>query len=517
MMVEAPTKPLSGSLEKDQLDQLRFALVSKSFLDFLDYVYIHEPPPGRLHIKFEKWPYLMEMAEAFASGRDTIVLKARQLGFSWLVAAYVAWRLRCHEGTLVLMLSQGQLEAQDLLAKVKYVLDNLPKRWLAPYGLDSRSQLSIPAMKTKVTALPATKNAGRSENVSLVVQDEAEHHEYFEENYKATRPTVGDGGQFIIGSTVDKTKAQTLFKEMWKTAHNRASSAKGRLALFYPWNARPGRDAAWHQRTYDDVPVQDLKGLSRDLYMEQEYPGSSEEALSPAASLASFNKTVLDAMRRRVKKHIGITGEYGRIYEKRRAGGRYVAASDISHGIGLDMAVTVIMERGTCTVVADIMSPNLEPEALAFESMKLLEEYGKPTWGIEDNDAGILCIRAAERERYPRIFSRRTSRNTKKIGWHTDGKSRWELWGGVRESIDAGQLTVYNQEGLDQFFTCIRNPEHQSRDEAMAGAFDDYPVAVGIALQMPVGTALHGPPVRLKPSWGTGETGRRRRKKVRHA
>jgi len=61
--------------------------------------------------------------------------------------------------------------------------------------------------------------------------------------------------------------------------------------------------------------------------------------------------------------------------------------------------------------------------------------------------------------------------------------SRWQLWGELIEATNAG-LIIPNETGLNQFFSVIINKEKNDRPEAMRGANDDYPTAVGIAWQM---------------------------------
>ena len=166
------------SLEKRTAisDSVRFELAGRCFVDplfssreegtacdFLDFVYILEPPPGRGRIRFTRWDHLIDISEKLISERLIVILKARQIGFSWLIAAYAAWLARFHEGAVILMLSKGQDEAKALLGKVRFILVNLPDTWQVKFGADSKSEIEIPEMNSKIVALPATEDAGRSE------------------------------------------------------------------------------------------------------------------------------------------------------------------------------------------------------------------------------------------------------------------------------------------------------------------------------------------------------------------
>ena len=80
------------------------------------------------------------------------------------------------------------------------------------------------------------------------------------------------------------------------------------------------------------------------------------------------------------------------------------------------------------------------------------------------------------------------------------------LWGDLREAIETGQLTIFNEDGLAQFFEVIyrERREGRVRIEARSGGHDDYPMAVGIAWQM----RMHARVARASlPAAGVGDNG----------
>ena len=471
------TKPAPITIETIQL-----ALAQVSFVDFLDHVKILDPPTATNRggiIKFEKWDYLVEFCDELNDNRLLNILKSRQLGFSWILAAYALWTVQYKEGANVLKLSQGAIEAVVLLGKARTIWENLPKHLQIPLGRDNDTTMEFPSMKSKITALPSTEKAGRSETATLVIQDEAENHEYLDLNYAAIKPTIDAGGQFIQCSTVNKKKPASLFKEIFRSAPK-----NGFRALFYGWRCRPGRDDAWYQRVKDEAPV--TEGMSPELYMEQEYPETVEEALRPSRVIAAFDVDALDAMQTDTKLPVETRNGVVNIYQKFAVGKRYAAGTDTSHGTGADYATTAIIDVETGYVVADVLSTTLAPEHLAMESVNLLKDYGNPIWAIEDNDWGELTVKKAEELKYPHLYERRTATGqpSGKKGWHTDSRSRPLLWGELIEAIRERLITIPSKEGLSQFTSVIRNPDKDGRIEAMVGTHDDYPMAVGLAWQM---------------------------------
>lgn len=467
--------------EKAELHEIAvYEKARRDFIFFLDYVKIQEPPPGMGVIPFVKWPHLLELADALISNPLLAVLKARQLGFSWIVAAYSVWKVGFIEPAVVLMFSRGEVEANSLLAKAKFIYKNLPKGWQDPIKRDGSSVFEL-ATGAKIMAFPSTEESGRSETATLVIQDEADFHNFLEANYRAVKPTIDAGGQMIQGSTVNKKKPKSLFKQLY-----RGAPGNGWKAIFMGWGSRPGRDQSWYDRVKAAVPdMAEATDMSPSLYMEQEYPGTEEEALKASRAIGAFNQDVLKQMEEDIRRPVMTIGEYIKVYQRFRLGRKYGAGTDTSHGVGGDFATTVVMDLNSGTVVADILSQELDPEQLTEHSLTLLRHYRNPIWAIEDNEWGIIAVKAAQRERYPRLYRReRKGGRAPDPGWHTDELSRYTLWGELIQSIESQLLTIFNMDGLSQFYDVIRNPESKGRIEAVQGGHDDYPMAVGMAWQM---------------------------------
>jgi len=451
--------------------------------DFLSHVKILER--SQLHsgvsggaAPFQKWPYITELAEAMVNNRLVTVLKARQLGFSWTSAAYAAWLLTFSPGTNVLMISKGQTEAFSLLDKVRFILKNLPEDWQAPLSPDSRSEIGIPGRDSKVLALPSTEDAGRSETASVVIQDEADFHEYHAQNYAAVKPTIDGGGQMIMGSTSNKREMNSLFKELYRNAPD-----NGWHNIFIPWHARPMRTEKWYEGVRDTVPAMDLQGMSPEQYMEQEYPGDETEALAPPRAQSIFDRDIIAGMADDCIKPIRTVGP-ANIYQEPRAARRYVAGTDVASGVGMDYSVTVIVDVNSGYVVADLVTNTLQPEDFSAASMEMLDVYHNPDWGIENNFSDTV-LTIARNENYPRLYRRRVGRGKnlrREYGWKTDRMSRQQLFDELRASFNAGHITIPNKYGLDEFSTIIAAPGE--KPQAMGGAHDDYVMALGVALMV---------------------------------
>ena len=466
-------------------------LAKRDFWHFLDFVKILEPQPGRGTISFERWSHLSDVCRILEDQKLLVWLKSRQTGASWMLAAYGLWMAMFKQGAVVLLLSQGEDEAKKLLAKCRFIYENLEPDMRAELGTDSRQEMYFPGTGSSINALPSTEKAGRSSTASLVIMDEADFHEHLDANYAAVKPTIDDvGGQLVLVSTSNATRMNTLFKSTYKEA-----PYNGFTRVFYGWNVRPDRDNAWYEARRAEYADKSL--------FEKEYPANDEEALAPPRTIAAFDHDTLKLMQEDVRKPVivlPVGTVTANIYQDFHPGKMYTAASDTSRGTGKDDAITVILDTKTGYVVADIQSNLIPPDQLALASMALLSRYHNPVWAIEDNDAGILTIATAQSARYPSLYYR----ESEKPGWHTDERTRWVLWGELIEAVNARLVTIASDDGLAQFYSVIRNPEKDGRIEGATGAHDDYPMAVGIAWQMrryarPVG---RGPNKGIDDSWG---------------
>jgi len=449
-------------------------LVEASFVDFLRFVKVQDPPPGYGIRDFEMWPHCVEIANDLPNHQRVIWGKARQIAATTELVAYVRWKMY-QPYSEAPWLSQGETEAQEALSKIKIIDRYLPPHLQLPPKPGTRdSKGAIEYINESPTrAMPATAKAGRGGTNSIVIMDEADFHEYFDDNLAAITPTILDhpGRQIIAVSTANPKTVDSGFKRLLREAPE-----NGWHRLFHPYSVRPGRDQAWYDRGL-------LAAKDKSLW-EKEYPRDLAEMLAPPRSNAAFDLDMLASIRPLTRKPIKTMGPIS-IYYPYRPGGRYGCGTDPSHGTGNDNAVSVIVDFQQKAVVADIMNKNIGPESLATYTMQMLDMYHHPVWAIEDNDWGMVCIKAAQDKSYKRLFHRKTGHGQRKVGWHTDGMSGWVMWGELIEAVNSGNLLITNSEGLDQFFSVVLNEEDSKKKQpgAISGAHDDYPVAVGIALQ----------------------------------
>lgn len=418
--------------------------------------------------------------------RHLVVLKARQIGWSWLLANYALWMAITKDAATILMFSKGEKECWELLGKVVKIWDNLPPFLKIKRTTDSKEEQTYTNGST-IKAFAATVSAGVGEAASLVIADEWEYHPFARQNFTNAKPTIdSSGGQWISVFTVNKLDPTTFAKSMFQQAYyDETGEFK---ALFNGYQCRPGRDEKWYADKMASIPPDELEGLSPELYMLTNYPRTPEEALAPVQSIAAFDLQGLDSMKNDCRppldlreKYPNLNHQYCHIYKDFQMGKTYVAAADTGHGVNKDFSVLGIMDVRTGEIVADIMNNKMPVEDFAYNSLELLKVFRNPKLFPEDNDWGARYITLMLTNNYPNFGHYDTKRQ--KIGFHSNDATRTDIWGRLMTAINNRQVVIYNSLGLAQFYDIYWNTAHEpTRLEAKPGRHDDYCTMVAILL-----------------------------------
>jgi hypothetical protein len=225
---------------------------------------------------FDLWPAQEDLLGAIEHERLLLILKARQLGISWLVCAYALWLCLYHNGRVVLAFSKGQDEANELTRRITVMYERLPESLRAslPTLVKANTEEIAWGNGSRVKSMPATPGAGRTFTASLAIMDEAAFMQYADKLYTSLKPTIDAGGKLIILSTANGRA--NLFHKLVE----RARAGVGQFAFrFLPWHVRPGRDTAWYAATEADAVDSSL--------MRQEYPATPDEAFE-ATEVGAF-------------------------------------------------------------------------------------------------------------------------------------------------------------------------------------------------------------------------------------
>jgi len=462
-----------------------------SFLTFLDYVKVSDANKGGV-IPFEKWPALVKLSELARTCRRLVVLKARQVGVSWWLAAYALWIAMFFGEAKGLLLSLGEREAMALLGKCKFVYKHLPVELQFPMVVDSASRIEF-VNGSSITALPSTEDAGRSETATLVICDEWDYHEYAEQNFAATKPTVDAGGQFIGVSTPDREHEDSFMKETYRKAK---AGLNGFVAHFIDCFARPGRDESWYEQ-------QEREFAGNEIMLLKEYPRTEDEALSPLAKHRVFSPQAIARMRAEASREIRPEHLEGKIavlaqrphvhvFQPPVPGWRYAIGVDVGEGIGQDFSVGIVLgNKGMLwTVCAVYHSNQIRTDFFARDMAELGDCYFHPLLGFENNSLGNAVGNKLLELKYPKLFYMDDhAREKGKPGWNTNEQSKETALQDLAGAVGSGLISSSYIPMLDEMSAMRYEQVETSRGPRMKpvvakGSHDDLLMALSVAYQM---------------------------------
>ena len=331
-------------------------------------------------IPFDLWPAQAWALTQIVRHRLVVILKARQLGFTWLILGYALWQMLFRPAATIGIFSRTETDAGDLL---DFRLKNMYNR--LPDFMKSRRVLVNNVARWELsngsTAMAFATTGGRQYTFSFILADEADFQPDLARFMRAVKPTVDAGGAMVLLSTSDKGQPGSPFKQIYRSAKLKANEWRN---LFLPWHARPGRTAAWYAAQQRDVEAN--TGALDDLH--QEYPATDTEALAPRSLDKRIPPIWIEACyteRTPLATALGAPSLPGlRIYKAPFFRRKYVLGVDPAEGnpTSDDSAITVldVLTGEECAMIAG----HFQPSVIADYANQL---------GIYYNQAGVMVER----------------------------------------------------------------------------------------------------------------------------
>ncbi len=455
-----------------------------------EYAYIQDFNTGR-RIKWESWDYLEDLLNIFLEYKDIIILKARQLGISWLLAGYGLWKVQFSESAKGLFLSQGEKESWDLVGKCKFVLLNEPPfLQLTQKHPESRELLDFKANYSLIESLPSTEKAGRSTDATFIARDEPARHPYGKPNFSAVGPTIDGGGQSIDLGTIDKQDLNNHLTERVNKAKIGAirkdypsglvlftGGESGATLVFAGWKLRPTRLMGLTLEEWFETKIKPKYDVWE---IEQEYPATIEEALSAPVETCRFNVDALKEMLTECVSSIRV--EYNgwvKIYKEPVAGRKYCFPIDPSEGT-YDPSLGVIIDGQTNEEVAKYHGkiPIDDQARIIYD---LYNRYGQPFIAPERNASGLTLIEKLKDMGITNFYFCDKARE--KAGWWTSSANRGVMIQDLAENIRLRQYRIADEEEIRELQSFIRTEKHPD-GIARGGCHDEAPIVWAIYSQI---------------------------------
>lgn len=439
----------------------------------------------RAWIRFSLWSAQMEVCDALLTGRHLIVLKARQLGLTWLCLGYALWLMLFRPAAVILLFSKREDEAQELMTRLQGMYQRLPF-WMQCRRVE-KATLTEFRLSNGSVALSFPTTGGRSYTGTFVLADEADFMPDLGTFLNAVKPTVDAGGQLALISTSDKSQPNSTFKRLFRAGWRGTNEYR---AIFLPWTARPGRSEQWYNSIQRDM--WDQKGTDDDLH--QEYPETPEQALGAR----TLDKRLPPAFLERVAcEATALSADYWRadvplidgfvVFRLPAAGRLYVVGVDPAEGNPTsDPSALCVLDAVTCEQMA-VCAGRFQPAVMSQKADQIGTFYNRADVLVERNNHGHAVLLWLAENSNLRVLPGLDGRP----GWLSNAKGKALMYDAVVEACRDGALQLYDSETIRQLGglegSTLRAPtgDHDDRADAFALALVGAGAA-GMAYQEPI-------------------------------
>lgn len=401
---------------------------------------------------FDLWPYQLDVLKDYGTERRLLVLKARQIGFTTLTSAYLAWRALFKPDQRLFIISRTQQLAQSVVADMRRQgLSSLPD-WLwnhpsCPELLQENQGLLRFSNGSTVESFATRNSPARGRTATVLWLDEWAYFENPEDAWASTvHTTEGEGAQMIATSTA--RGAGTLFHSQWDEA---VAGRSGFTPRFFSWRVVPGRDEKWY--------ASKVASVASEVEMNREHPAEPNEAfLRSGATVFDMNavarQPLAEGRRGRLVGDVATGVEF-----KPDAAGPLTVfeepKTDVGYAIGADPTVGVEGGDYSCAQVLNCRNGNqaavwhgrVEADVLADEIFKLGDWYNRAFVGVESNGVGLVTLRALRDSGYPALYRRQSvdkasQKSLAQIGWMSTRVTKPVVVVEANVDVRSGALTL---------------------------------------------------------------------------
>lgn len=431
------------------------------------YCQIYDATTGEW-VKFELWPEQRQTLRVILNNLLVIILKARQLGLTWLCLGFALWTMIFRPAATVLLFSRRDDEAVYLLSseRMRGMWERLPP-WLK-HGLRVISSNDHEWMLSNGSVARAfPTSAGDSYTASLAIVDEADLTPDLNRLMRAVKPTIDGGGRMILVSRANKSEPQSEFKAIYRAAKKKLSPW---ASVFLPWQVRPGRDAAWYETQREDI-------LSRTRSLDdlhEQYPATDTEALSPRTLDKRIPADWLEQCYQESEPLEALESwpalQGLEVYKPPQPGRRYVIGIDPAEGnpTSDDSALTVLdlLTGEECAALAE----RLQPAVIAAAADQVGRWYNNADLLVERNNHGhavLLWLFEHSKLRCLEGYD-------EKPGWLSSSLGKTMLYDSAAEAFRNGNTALHSFETYTQLASVegstLLAPEGERDDRADAYA-----------------------------------------------
>lgn len=445
--------------------------------------------------------------------RKFLILKARQLGVTWLAVAVGVWYILFRPGSNVVCYSHGEDEAKLLVQRAWLMLMSLPIELRNHVQVVYPDKAELPSQRivlkhpdgtySTFKALPDTQKAGHGETITFCIMDEVARMQYARSIYTAVNPAVARGGRLVMISTANgvsnlETGEGNFFHHLWITR-----ATKGLQTVFLKWSLHPERDDEWYE-----VEAMALPAMERN----QQYPQNPDNAFILSGDLY-FDPDALAFYRGQQRRPLArgqfiqttsgewefrqIGGGIIEIFAMPRKGAKYGISADSATGRSQDYSVGHVLDLSSNEVVAKIRG---KFDVLTFaKQLKCLgrwyvDEKGYPAKIIPEStgmgEALIQALRSTDggMMSYPNIYQHTRKSHIDRpisdtLGMPMTTGTRPMVLERLRRWLKDQMFPFLSAGDIEELSTFIYRETNPS-PRAMDGCNDDCVMSLALVLQL---------------------------------
>ncbi len=358
------------------------------------YVRIRHPVRGL--IPFKTFEYQDRMITALTKKRLNVVLKARQMGYTEIVAAFVLWLILFHPHQTIMCLATKAETAKGYIKKIRTAIKKIPG-WLliADVITDNKTSIEL-ANGSMVKSSTKAADAGRSDALSLLVVDEAAHIKGFDEVWTGLRPTISTGGRIIMLST--PLGVGNVFEKTYSDAIERRNDFNAICTMWYE-----------HPEHISDLRVDEKTGRHTSSWFRAETKGMTAREIAQeyeCAFLASgdtfFTPDLMAWVTENLLPETNLD-EGLHVFRQPVPGRSYIMGVDSATGKGFDRGGFHVCDTETMEQVVEY-NARIEPNGFAGEADRIGRLYNNALMVVENNAVGLAVLEHLKLLAYPNLF-----------------------------------------------------------------------------------------------------------------
>lgn len=457
-----------------------------------------------------------------------VILKARQVGVSTVIEAYILWRLLRDSNINALELAHEKESARYILSISRFAVKRMPDWFRAVCGVKeeyfTKYEIAFEHNGSSLSISSADSDEpGRSRTLHLLHLSEAAFYRNADELLKALFAAVPKTPNTAVFVESTGVAPAGFFYDLYTQAKNGKNDYE---AIFFSWymheeyrmpvpegvevEVPPGLEHLDKEQLYWRQWVIENDYLGDESKFTQEYPATEEEAwLRETANV--FSPRMVNARIKEVEKleyiegylvrrtaespieFIAGVGEKLHIYKKPEPNRMYVIGADVGSGV-------VVNREGdySSADVIDIVTGEqvahyhvlLEPGQFAQELILLGTFYNNALVAVEVTGGhGLSVVTTMRDNNYTALYRRKVYDKISqswvdKLGWNTTKATKNMIINGLRADFRDGNMIVNEKATLKEMLTFIKLSDKSDQIGAAPGAKDDRVISVAIAAQV---------------------------------